>query len=155
MRSLPYVSPRFESIRLRLRGPGQPLYFRISVPAWDWNVTCRGRLQLTSRIIILLVPQQGSVDSEWRVPLAISLHNRSRRCAHFVLGGHGQFRTSPQRETNQAETNHFSLCFVGSGKVIQVGKGVTRVKEGDSVLLSFSYCQKCKVRPRPIMSVLL
>lgn len=34
----------------------------------------------------------------------------------------------------------------GSGKVVKVGKGVTRVKEGDSVLLSFSYCQKCKVR---------
>ncbi|KAK9894435.1 GroES-like protein [Cystobasidium minutum MCA 4210] len=32
----------------------------------------------------------------------------------------------------------------GSGKVIKVGKSVTRVKEGDSVLLSFSYDQKCK-----------
>lgn len=34
----------------------------------------------------------------------------------------------------------------GSGTVIKVGKGVTRVQEGDSVLLSFSYCQQCKVR---------
>jgi len=33
----------------------------------------------------------------------------------------------------------------GSGKVIKVGKGVTRVREGDSVLLSFSYCQTCKI----------
>lgn len=33
----------------------------------------------------------------------------------------------------------------GSGKVIRVGKAVTRVKEGDSVLLSFSYDQKCKI----------
>lgn len=33
----------------------------------------------------------------------------------------------------------------GSGKVIKVGKAVTRVKEGDSVLLSFSYDQKCKI----------
>lgn len=32
----------------------------------------------------------------------------------------------------------------GSGKVVKVGKAVTRVKEGDSVLLSFSYDQKCK-----------
>lgn len=33
----------------------------------------------------------------------------------------------------------------GSGKVVKVGKAVTRVKEGDSVLLSFSYDQKCKI----------
>ncbi|KAK4703332.1 aryl-alcohol dehydrogenase, partial [Phenoliferia sp. Uapishka_3] len=31
----------------------------------------------------------------------------------------------------------------GSGKVIQVGSAVTRVKVGDSVLLSFSYCGEC------------
>jgi len=33
----------------------------------------------------------------------------------------------------------------GSGIVLKVGSEVTRVQEGDSVLLSFSYCQNCKV----------
>ncbi|GAA5865878.1 hypothetical protein JCM8547_005744 [Rhodosporidiobolus lusitaniae] len=31
----------------------------------------------------------------------------------------------------------------GSGKVLKVGSAVTRVKEGDSVLLSFSHCNEC------------
>ncbi|GAA5959703.1 hypothetical protein JCM21900_001397 [Sporobolomyces salmonicolor] len=31
----------------------------------------------------------------------------------------------------------------GSGKVMKVGSAVTRVKEGDSVLLSFSHCLEC------------
>ncbi|GAA6003279.1 hypothetical protein JCM10207_001840 [Rhodosporidiobolus poonsookiae] len=31
----------------------------------------------------------------------------------------------------------------GSGKVLKVGSAVTRVKEGDSVLLSFNYCSQC------------
>lgn len=32
----------------------------------------------------------------------------------------------------------------GSGQVVAVGEGVSRVKKGDKVLLSFSYCQECK-----------
>ncbi|GAA5860194.1 hypothetical protein JCM5353_004257 [Sporobolomyces roseus] len=31
----------------------------------------------------------------------------------------------------------------GSGKVVKIGSAVTRVKEGDSVLLSFNYCSNC------------
>ncbi|GAA5875361.1 hypothetical protein JCM16303_000598 [Sporobolomyces ruberrimus] len=31
----------------------------------------------------------------------------------------------------------------GSGKVLKAGSAVTRVKEGDSVLLSFNYCSNC------------
>ncbi|BGP13563.1 hypothetical protein JCM10213v2_001495 [Rhodosporidiobolus nylandii] len=31
----------------------------------------------------------------------------------------------------------------GAGKVLKVGSAVTRVKEGDSVLLSFAYCEDC------------
>lgn len=37
-----------------------------------------------------------------------------------------------------------TLGHEGAGRVIKAGKGVTRTKVGDEVLLSFSYCQTCK-----------
>ena len=33
----------------------------------------------------------------------------------------------------------------GSGIVVSIGKDVTRVVKGDSVLLSFAYCGKCGI----------
>lgn len=33
----------------------------------------------------------------------------------------------------------------GSGTVVKVGSDVTRVKEGDKVLMSFAYCQSCMI----------
>jgi Zn-dependent alcohol dehydrogenase len=37
------------------------------------------------------------------------------------------------------------VSFIGSGYVVQVGSSVTKVKPGDPVLLSFSYCGSCYV----------
>lgn len=38
---------------------------------------------------------------------------------------------------------HMLTLISGAGYVTRVGRGVTKVKPGDSVLLSFAYCGEC------------
>jgi len=57
-----------------------------------------------------------------------------------VTGHEGVFDLLSKTRPN---SNQELFQPTGSGKVVKIGSAVTRVKEGDSVLLSFNYCSNC------------
>jgi len=88
------------------------------------------RMKYSSRLLLVVYATQ------------ICLYNQGRSLLRFQT-----LQVMKVRRSSPSDCYIPALIGVsrgtGSGKVVKVGSAVTRVKEGDSVLLSFNYCSNC------------